>query len=112
MHTNFGINFDGYPQITVAYTASADAAVSLATMLAVTTRGTDSAIMAVFSIETSSCRVCFEGTATTSLGHNRDAGETFQVSGKDALDNMTLINAAAGANFTVMITVFYAKPAS
>jgi hypothetical protein len=111
MNPNYSINFDGYPQTTVAFTASDDTAQSLSDMSVNTTNGDgDAAIMAVFSVEDNACRVCFNGTATDSLGHNRDDGETFQVAGKYALDNMTLINASAGSNFTVMITVFYASP--
>jgi hypothetical protein len=106
-------NFDGYPGTTVLFTASADTAYSLAGMSVDTTAPDGArANMVLITIETNACRIAFTADASATLGHLREIGDAFQVSGGMSLRELTLCNDTAGSNFTAQITPFFlVKPA-
>jgi len=102
--------FDGAPGTTVTFTASADSAYSLTAMGAtLLDLNGKMAIMILISIETNSARIAFKADASETLGYLREAGQGFQITGGNALNELTIANAAAGSNFTAQITPFFSN---
>jgi len=102
--------FDGAPGNTVTFTASANSAYTLTGMGAtLTDTNGKKAIMVLIAVETNSARVAFGADASATLGYLREDGQTFQITSGNALKELTMANAVAGANFTAQITPFFAN---
>lgn len=111
MNTNFGITFDGCPGPTVTFTATTNNVYTLSDTGVVLRDGASkTAIMVLITVETYSVRMAFNVDATTTLGHLRANGESIQIGGKNAADELTMRNAVNGENFVVQVTPFYATP--
>ena len=110
MHTNFGINFDGYPGTTVTFTAVANVAYDLAdTGVTLIDGEGHAAIMVLITVEAYGVRCAWGTDATATLGHLRADGDSLQLSGKAAADGLSMRNAVNGENFIVQVTPFFAK---
>lgn len=111
MHTNFGVVFDGYPGDTVTFTATTNNVYTLSdTGVSLTDSSGGAAIMCLITVETNSVRLSWQTDPTTTLGHIRGDGESIQIGGKKAMDDLKMRNAANGANFVVQVTPFFGKP--
>jgi hypothetical protein len=102
------IPFDGTPGTTVLFTASANTAYTLAQMgVTLTNAGGMTPKSVIISIETQSARISFNALASATVGHLRESGDSFQISGIKALSSLTIANATAGSNFSAQITPLF-----
>ena len=101
--------FDGAPGKTVTFTASADTAYSISdiTGLAVKDDNGKKAVTLLISVETYSVRIALGVDASQTLGHLRYAGESMELTGGNALNQLSFANAVAGENFVMQLTPFF-----
>lgn len=105
---NFTFLYDGVAGTTVTFTATSNDEYTVEDMGVETLNSSGkAAVMLLISIENAACRVCFNGSASQTLGHFKDYDQALQISGKTTIDNLSLANAVAGNNFTVQLTPFF-----